>query len=146
MESRLAAFEMQMKDVMSHTCPSSFSVTTTHPRTYSACVYNGIQNKQRQQHYVAQPAQTVPLLDSFNNKPTYNTDIPLPSKTQTKHPAEHSAPQHGQTQQDPTNSDMHGIQLREHVLSPVGQTLYTARINPMDYERLLGVMTVWFLM
>ena len=65
---------------------------------------NGIQNKQRQQHHVPQPAQTVPLPDSFNNKPAYNTDFPLPSLTQTKHLAEHSAPQHGQTQQDPTNS------------------------------------------
>ena len=91
-ESRLAALEMQMKDVMSHNSPSSFSVTTTHPRTYSACVDNGIQNKQCQQHHVPQPAQTVPLPDSFNNKPAYNTDFPLPSLTQTKHPAEHSAP------------------------------------------------------
>ena len=103
-ESRLAALEMQMKDVMSHTSPSSFSVTTTHPRTYSACVDNGIRNKQRQQHHVPQPAQTMPLPDSFNNKPAYNTDFPLPSLTQTKYPADHSAPQHGQTQQDPTNS------------------------------------------
>ena len=103
-ESRLAALEMQMKDVTSHTSPSSFSVTTTHPRTYSACVDNSIQNKRRQQHHVPQPAQTVSLPDSFNNKLAYNTDFSLPSLTQTKHPAEHSAPQHGQTQQDPTNS------------------------------------------
>ena len=103
-ESRLAAHEMQMKEVMSHTSPSSFSVTTPHPRTYSAYVDNGIQNKQRQQHHVPHLVQTVSLPDSFNNKPTYNTDFPLPSLTQTKHPAEHSAPQHGQTQQDPNNS------------------------------------------
>ena len=56
MESRLAALEMQIKEVMSHTSPSSFSVTTTHPRTYSACVDNGIQNKQRQQQHVPHPA------------------------------------------------------------------------------------------
>ena len=80
-ESRLAALEMQMKYVMSHTSPSSFSVTMTHPRSYSACVDNGMQNKQRQQHHVPQPAQTMPLPNSLNNKPAYNTDFPLPSLT-----------------------------------------------------------------
>ena len=95
---------MQMMEVMSHTSSSPFSVTTPHPRTYSACVDNGIHHKQRHQHHVSQSVHAVSLPDSFNNKPTYNTDFPLSSLTQTKHPAEHSAPQHGQTQQDPTNS------------------------------------------
>ena len=45
-ESRLAAFQMQMKEVMSDPNPSSFSVTTPHHHTYSAGV--------------PQPAQTVP--------------------------------------------------------------------------------------
>ena len=74
-ESRLSALEMQMKEVMSHTSPSSFSVTMPHPCTYCACVDNGIHIKQRHQHHVPQPAQTVPLPDSFNNKPAYNTDF-----------------------------------------------------------------------
>ena len=99
-ESRLAAPEMQMKEVMSHTSPSSFSVTTPHPCTYSACVDNSIQNKPRQQHHVPHHAQAVPLPALFNNKPAYYTDFPLSSLTQTKH----YAPHHGQTQQGPNNS------------------------------------------
>ena len=62
-----------------------------------------------------------PLPDSFNNKRSYNTDFPLPSLTQTKHPAEHSAPQHGQTQQDVNNSGdawNTGIQLRDLPSAP----------------------------
>ena len=47
-ESQLAALEMQKKEVMSHTSPSSFSVTTPYLRTYSACADNDIQNIQRQ--------------------------------------------------------------------------------------------------
>ena len=74
-ESRLATLEMQMMEVMSHTRPSSFSVTTPHHRTYSTYVDNGNQNKQRPQHHVPHAVQTVPLPDSFNNKPAYNTDF-----------------------------------------------------------------------
>ena len=75
---------------------------------------------------------------SLNNKPAYNADIPLPSLTQTKHPAEHSTLQHELTQQ--------GIQLRDLALGPVGRRLYTARSNLMEYGCHLGVITVWFLM
>ena len=140
-ESRLAALEMQMKEVMGHTSPSSFSVTTPHPRTYSALYYvdNGIQNKQRQQHHVPHHAQSVPLPASFNNKPAYNTDFPLPSLTQTKH----SAPHHGQTQQDPNKSGHAWNKVKGS--RPRPRRLYTAQSNPMDYELHLAVMTVWFL-
>ena len=140
-ESRLAALEMQMKEVMSHTSPSSFSVTTPHPRTYSAYVDNGIQNKQRQLHHVPHHAQTVSLPASFNNKPAYNTHFALPSLTQTKH----SAPHHGQLSKIIKILNMHGIQLRDLSLGLVGQRLYTTRSNPLDSELQLGVMTVWFL-
>ena len=99
MESRLAALEMQMKEVMNHTSLSYFFCNYA-TSSYLQRTCNGNQNKQRQQHHVPHHAHTVHLPVSFNNKPAYNTDFPLPSLTQTNH----SAPHHGQTQQDPNNS------------------------------------------
>ena len=107
---------------------------------------NGIQNIHRQQHHVPQPAQTVPLLDSFNNKGAYNTDFPLPSLTQTKHPAEHSAPQHEHTQQDPNNSGHAwntGKGSRPRPRRP--KAVYGTKQSD-GLRAHLGVMTVWFLM